>query len=190
MRVCVPGLALAALWVPLLRAQDAGLPPEWEVRKNLASLVEQTNRLGPLLSAVKPETWVEKGAPEAYQAQWKSVLSQSDYLVGSAGELAADSERLTVALETLFRMQSLDSLLVSLQEGIAKYQNPALAELLRGAMSDGAAGQEWLRQYVVQLASVKEGQFKVMDAEAQRCRTMLLRQPPPQKSPDKKALPK
>jgi hypothetical protein len=29
-----------------------------------------------------------------------------------------------------------------------------------------------------------------MDAEAQRCRTMLLRQPPPQKSPDKKALPK
>ena len=95
-----------------------------------------------------------------------------------------------MALETLFRMQSLDSLLVSLQEGIAKYQNPALAELLRGAMSDGAAGQEWLRQYVVQLASVKEGQFKVMDAEAQRCRTMLLRQPPPQKSPDKKALPK
>ena len=130
MRVCVPGLALAALWVPLLRAQDAGLPPEWEVRKNLGSLVEQTNRLGPLLSAVKPETWVEKGAPEAYQTQWKSVLSQSDYLVGSAGELAADPERLTVALETLFRMQSLDSLLVSLQEGIAKYQNPALAELI------------------------------------------------------------
>lgn len=175
-RVCLAAVA-AMGWAVCLRAQSEGLPPEWELRKDLDSLVEQTRRLKPLLDAVKPAEWVQKGAPAAYEGQWKSVQSESDYLVGSAGELAKTPERLTIALETYLRLESRNALLVSLSEGIARYQNPALADLVRSAMVDGAAAGEKLRQYVVQLAALKEGQLSVADQEAQRCRTMLLQQP-------------
>ena len=169
--------AVLACWAEPLSAQNEGLAPEWELRKDLDALVEQTRRLKPLLDAVKPREWVEKGAPAAYEGQWKSVQAESDYLVRSAGELAKEPDRLTVALEAYLRMQSRDALLVSLSEGIEKYQNPALADLVRSAMAGGAAAGEKLRQYVVELAALKEGQLKVADQEAQRCRTMLMQQP-------------
>ena len=174
-RLCLASAAL--YWAPCLRAQSEGLPPEWEVRKDLDSLVDQTRRLKPLLDAVKPAEWVQKGAPAAYEGQLKSVMAESDYLVRSAGELAKEPERLTIAIEAYFRMQSRNALLISLSEGIARYQNPALADLVRGAMAEGAAAGEKLRQYVVSLAALKEGQLRVADQEAQRCRTNLLRQP-------------
>lgn len=174
-RVC---LAFAALhWAGCLRAQSEGLPPEWELRKDLDVLVEQARRLKPLLDALKPGEWVERGAPAAYESQWRSVQAESDYIVRSAGELAKEPERLTIALETYMRWQSRNTLLVSLAEGVARYQNPALADLVRGAMADGAASGEKLRQYVVDLAALKEGQLRVAEQEAQRCRTMLLQQP-------------
>ncbi len=177
------------LCIPGLRGQSAGVPPEWEVRKDMASLVDQTSRLKPLLDAVKPEQWAGEGAPQAYVAQWKSIMAESNYLAGSAKELAAEPERLTLALETYLRLQSLNAQLDSLNEGIRKYQNPALADLIQSAMTDGAAGREKLRQYIVQLATMKEEQLKVANAEAQRCRGILLKQPPPQ-SQGKKAAPK
>ena len=179
-------LAAAMPCIPRLRGQSAGVPQEWEIRKDLASVVDETSRLKPLLDAVKPEQWAEKGAPDAYIAQWKSIVAESDYLVRSAKELAAEPERLTLALETYLRLQSLDALVDSLNEGIRKYQNPALADLIRGATSEGAAGREKLRQYVVRLAAVKEDQLRVADQEAQRCRGILLRQAPAQRDQGKK----
>ena len=182
--------AAAALCIPRLCGQSAGVPPEWEVQKDMASLVDQTGRLKPLLDAVKPEQWVEKGAPEAYVTQWKSIMAESDYVAGSAKELAAEPERLTLALETYLRLQSLNAQLDSLNEGIRKYQNPALADLIRGAMTDGAAGREKLRQYIVRLAAVKEEQLKVANDEAQRCRSILLKQAPAKRDEGRKGGPK
>jgi hypothetical protein len=178
---------LATLWLPVLGAQTADLPPEWEIRASLTSLVEQTQRLKPMLEAAKPEQWPQEGAPSTYQAQWKSIMAEIDYIGRSAGELAGEPERLTLSLNTYFRMQSLDSMLNSLNEGIRKYQNPALADLISGAMTASAAQREKLRQYIVQLAAAKEQQFRVMDQEAQRCRAMLSRQPAAKSSPEKKA---
>jgi hypothetical protein len=169
--------------------QTGGVPQEWEVRKDLAVLVEQIGKLKPLLDAVKPAEWIQKGAPEAYVAQRDAVVAESSYVTRSAGELAADTERLTLALETYLRLESLDALLDSLNEGIRKYQNPALADLIRGAMTDGAAARNKLKQYVVQLAALKEDQLRVADREAQRCRESLLQQTP-ERNPAKKAMPK
>ncbi len=184
--VCVL-LALAAPCVPRLLGQSAGLPPEWEVRKDLALVADQTSHLKPLLDAVKPSEWAQKGASEAYIQQWKSVLAESDYLVRSTQELAARPERLTLALETYLRLQSWDALLDSLNEGVRKYQNAALADLIQSARSDGAAGRDKLQQYVVQLAALKEEQLRVADQEAQRCRGILLRQGPAQRDQGRKA---
>jgi hypothetical protein len=131
------------------------------------------------LEAVRPEEWVSKGAPQAYAAQWKSVREETAHAIGSARELEKEPERLTVALETYFRLQSVDAMLVSLGEGIAKYQNPALAELIRGAVAEGAPPRERLRQYIVQLAALREEQLIIANQEAQRCRTHMLQQAPP-----------
>ena len=67
--------------------------------------------------------------------------------------------------------------LTSLIEGVRKYQNPALADLLRGVMSENNASRQQLRQYLVDLAAIKEQEFKVMDQEAQRCREVISGQP-------------
>ena len=181
---------LAMLWLPVAGSQTADLPPEWDVRANLTSLVEQTQRLMPVLEAVKPELWSQKGAPDAYQAQWKSIVAEIDYIGRVAGELEREPERLTLALETHFGLQSLDAMLNSLNEGIRRYHNPALADLLSGTMTASAAQREKLRQYIVQLAAAKEQELKVMDLEAQRCRAMVSRQLPAKGAPGKKAEPK
>jgi hypothetical protein len=180
LRVC---LIMTLTFLPIASAQSPGLPPEWEVRKNLAALVQQVQRLKPVLEEIKTDEWSKKGAPEAYQAQWKSITSELGYLVRSAEGLSREPERLTLALETLFRMQSMESMLDSLEDGTRTYQNPALADLLRGVMTDNAAHRESLRQYIVQLAAVKELELKVMNEEAQRCRAQLSRQPPAKKNP-------
>ncbi len=168
-------------------AQAPELPPEWEVSRDMAALAEQVRRFKPILDEVKPQDWVSQGAPEAYQTQWKSVTSEIEYLTRSTKELSSQPERLTVALETLFRMQSLDSILSSLDDGIRRYQNPALADLLRGETNQTAAHREKLRHYVVALAATKELEYKIMHEEAQRCRGMLSRQPAPKPDPSKPA---
>src|SRR5579864_4151083 len=114
-----------------LRAQTAapaGVSSEWDVRKLLDSLELQAQHLQPIVDQVKPETWVSKGAPEAYVAQWNSAQAELRYLLSSATALSKDPEKLTLALDTYFRMQAVESMLGSLIEGIRKYQNPALAD--------------------------------------------------------------
>jgi hypothetical protein len=171
-------LAMASVWLPAAGAQPAGLPPEWEVQANLAALAQQIAGLKPLLDSVKPDQWTAQGAPEAYQAQWKSLVDEIGYAGRTSGELSADPERLSLALELYFRVQSLDQMAESLNAGIRRYQSPELADLIRGRLSGTSAAREKIRQYIVLLAAVKEGQFKVMDEEAQRCRGTLSRQAP------------
>jgi hypothetical protein len=177
-RVC---LCVATICVGLPAAgaqQPAGLPPEWEVKDNLAALTQQIDGLKPLLESVKPDQWAAQGAPEAYQTQWKSVADEIGYVGRTSGELSADPERLSRALELYFRVQSLDQMAESLNEGIRKYQSPELAGLIRERLSGTSAAREKLRQYIVLLAVVQEGQAKVMSEEAQRCRGTLSRQAP------------
>jgi hypothetical protein len=172
-------VAIACVWLPTAGGQQpAGLPPEWEVKDNLSALAKQIDGLKPLLESVKPDQWTAHGAPEAYIAQWKSLVEEIGYVGRTSGELSADPERLSTALEMYFRVQSLDQMAESLNEGIRKYQSPELANLIRERLSGTSAAREKLRQYIVLLAPIQEGQFKVMAEEAQRCRGTLSRQAP------------
>jgi hypothetical protein len=182
--------AFLILGMPQAGVQNAGLPPEWELQDSLNSLVNATQKLLPLVQEAKPEDWTAKGAPDAYQAQWKSVVDEIGFLQRSAVELGAEPERLTLALETYFRAQSLHALVLSFNEGVRRYQNPALADSISGAVTGTSAGREKLREYIVKLAGAKEQQLKVMDQEAQRCRALLAKQPAAKKNPEKKAEPK
>jgi len=186
-RVCLRAGAVlwAACALPAQAQPSGGLTPEWDVRKNLAALAANAQRLQPMLEQLKPQEWISQGAPEAYIAQLKSTRDQVQGLVYSTEQLTREPEKLTAALDAFFRIETLDALLRSLGAGVRKYQNPALADLLLSAAGESAANRERLRQYIVDLAADKEQQLKVMDQEAQRCRAALSRKPP-EKSSGKK----
>ena len=156
---------------------SSGVLQEWEVQKLMQNLEAQTKHLPGVIGQIKPDTWIPKGAPETYLAQWNNSQAELKYLLASSDALIKQPERLTVALETYFRMQALDTMLGSLIEGIRKYQNPALAELVQGVVDENSANRDKLRQYVQDLAAQKEQEFTVADKEAQRCRAQLMRQP-------------
>src|SRR5581483_92152 len=130
-----------------------------------------------ILDQLKPDTWVEKGAPQTYAVQWKTGQAEINYFLSSSDALARQPERLTLALDTLFRMQAMNFTLSSLVEGARKYQGPAVADSIQSAIAENSTNQERLRQYLLDLAAQKEQEFKIADSEAQRCRTLLLQQP-------------
>jgi hypothetical protein len=168
---------LATLCAAALAAQSGGIPPEWEVHKQLSSLVGHIERFKPVLEQLKPEDWTKQGAPAAYQNQLQRTRAEIEYLAGSSKQLAARPERVTLALETFLRLQAVDALLRSVAAGVRKYQNPAIADLIESMISDAGADRDQLRQYLVDLAADREQQFAVVDQEAQRCRAALVRQP-------------
>ena len=167
--------ALCAISTGSLTAQSGGIPPEWEVQKQMATLAGHVQRFQSVLDQIHAEEWVKKGAPQAYVDQLARTRAEIGYLIGSTKDLSAHPEKLTAVLDTFFRMESVEAMLRSVVAGIRKYQNPAVAELLAGLIADTSADQDKLRQYLVDLAADREQQYKVMDQEAQRCRAALSR---------------
>lgn len=173
----LPGTALAQ-----------SLPPEWEVRRQFAELVSQTERLIPLVKKIEPAKW--PGAPEAYVAQQTSILHQIQYISQVVAALSLQPERMTLALDVYFRLQSLEGQVLSFTDGIRRYQNPAVADLLASLTNETAASRERLREYVKELVAMREQERDILEKEAQRCRSLPPRVTPLPKAPIPKALEK
>jgi hypothetical protein len=168
------GLTAAAL-----SAQSAGIPPEWETRKLLDSLVANAKKLEPLVNDIDPAAWREKGAPDAYLSQRQSVQNSLAGLKHSSAQLSQEPTRLSFAIEALFRLEAVNTYLGSLAAGVRRYQNPALADLLMGVADENGSNRESLKQYILDLTTTKEGEFRVMETEAQRCLGMIVKTAPP-----------
>jgi hypothetical protein len=158
-----------------LHAQAPGAPVE--IAKVILSIAANSDRLLPMMEQIKPEDWVAKGASDTYIDQWKTSQDQCKALVADAHSLAQAPDRLTDVLKVLFRVQFLEIAMGSLEEGLRKYQNPALAELLSGTRAENIPNREKLQQYAIELADQREQDYKVADAEAQRCRNQLVTKP-------------
>ena len=158
----------------------AGLPPDWEVRQQLADLVSQTDRLAPLIKQIDPSKW--EGVSDAYRAQQTRLLNQIQYVSQVVAALARQPDRMTLALDVYFRLQTVESLVLSFTDGIRRYQNPAVADLLASLTNETAASRERLREYVKELVAMREQERDVLEKEAQRCRSM-----PPRVLPTAKA---
>ena len=143
----------------------------------IEALSKQASRLKPILDQLTPQEWVAKGAPDAYVTQWKSAQNELGYLVDAAKSLEKQPDKLTLALETYFRLQGLELRLNSLVDGVRNYQNPAVGDLLVGIAAENSANRDKLRQYITDLATQKEQEFEVVDKEAQRCRGSLAAPP-------------
>jgi len=160
-------------------ATDQGVASEWDARKLIEALGTQVQHLKPVIDQIQPGDWQSKGASETYVAQWNTAEAQLKYLISSSDAFARQPDRLPLGLDIYFRMQSVDSTLGSLTEGVRKYQNPALASIMQSVIAENSTNRDRLRQYLQDLATQKEQEFQVADREAQRCRAALLRQPAP-----------
>ncbi len=160
-------------------AEDRGVASEWDARKLIDALGAQAQHLKPIIDQVQPAPWLAKGASETYVAQWNTAQAQLKYLISSSDAFSRQPDRLSLGLDIYFRMQSVDSTLASLTEGVRKYQNPALASLMQSVIAENSTNRDRLRQYLQDLATQKEEEFQVADREAQRCRAALLKQPAP-----------
>lgn len=181
-------ITLIVLTVTADAALCQGLLPPPELRQTLDALVARLNRITPILDQVRPQDWVAQGAPATYADQWHSVRAETGFVARNADELSQDPEKMTKTLELYLRLQSIETMVGSLAGGIRRYQNPAVADLLEGVLAESNPYRGKLRNYLMELTAAKEAELGVMDAEAQRCRSMIIKSPPP-KPAQKKAAP-
>lgn len=172
-------LAASAAAAPMLRAQsDApGVTPAWELKKRIAALVEQANRLSPLIDEVKPQTWPADAPVASYREQQLSAKREIGYLAQSATSLARDPEKMPIALDAFLRLSALERMLDSLSEGVRRYQNPALADLMQGMISENSTHRNRLQTYLIELIATKQDELRIANDEAQACRGALLKTP-------------
>ncbi|MBK7927132.1 MAG: hypothetical protein IPJ98_06395 [Bryobacterales bacterium] len=163
-----------------------GLTTEWNIQKTIHAVGIQASRLIPLLDDVRPAEWVDKGAPDAYVTQLRDLRAELGYAARTAQELLQDADDLGKAFELFMRLDSSRGMYRSLVQGVRTYQNPALADLLESVELEGDAPRSHFRNYLIELATMKERELKIIDQEAQRCRGMLIRQPAARPAPKRK----
>lgn len=163
---------------PGTAAQGTALEPDWDIGATLQAISAHATRLLPMLDRLDVDSWVRKGASRTYEVQLQSSKAQAQALAAGAKELARNPEKLSAGLELFFRMQTLEDMSGSLEEGTRKYQNPDVAGELASLAAEGGANRERFQQYLVGLAAQREQEFQVMNSEAQRCRSVLATQPP------------
>jgi hypothetical protein len=182
MRPAACSLFLVAL-ASLLRAQatpapPAGLQPDWDIRVILQEMSAHAVRLAPVLAEIDTKAWVDKGASDTYTSQLESSKAQAQAISDGAQALMKNPEKLSACLELYFRITGLEDMLRSLEDGIRKYQDPALAQKLAGLSAENGANRNRFQSYIVNLSSQQEQECAVMDREAQRCRSIVATEPP------------
>ena len=158
-------------------AQEKGIEADWDIRPVLKEIAAHAKRLGPMLEQIDAQEMAKNGAPETYITQVNESKVQAKALATEALALANSPDKLSADLTTFFRMLSLEKTVFSIGEGIRKYWNPAVADLLNSQMAENGANRERFQRYILDLAATHEQECAVMDREAQRCRGVLARQP-------------
>jgi hypothetical protein len=178
MRLLLAGLFFSVCALP---QTPGGLPPPALTNQQIADMFtgisRHAARLQPMLDEIRADEWVAKGAPDTYIAQRKSAIEQLQAIQGDISDLAQHPENMTGDMKALFRIEAFHRALDSLLDGLRRYQNPALAELIQSVAAEDRGDLDKLEQYILDLAGEKEQQFAVADSEAQRCRATLSKQP-------------
>jgi len=151
----------------------AGMENPWDIAPVMKEIAAHNARLTSALEKIDARSWVEKGAPETYAEQVQSTKVQTSAIASQAQALAAKPEQLALSIEVLFRMQSVETMLASVEAGIRKYDSPAAAQALASLAAEGGANRSRFQNYIVSLAADRERALVVMDKEAQRCRGIL-----------------
>lgn len=155
-----------------------GVAPDWELKPKAEKIAQDAAPLRPLLEQIDPSKWDVPGGNAAYVRQNRESLEAIGHLQNVAQRLAATPTRLTIALEALLRVEHFVSQVQSFAEGVRRYQNPAVAEVLESELVRPMASRDWLRTHVTELAATREKEWEVAEKEAQKCREQTQRQGP------------
>lgn len=185
-------LTLAALYAqtpaqpPATAQSPAGLESDWDIAPVIREIGAHAGRIEDALGKIDARAWVEKGASETYAEQVNSAKAQTAAIVTQAHALAAKPEQLALSLELLFRIQGVDTILLSVEEGLRHYDSPRAAQSLAALQAEIGANRARFQTYIVNLAADREHALAIMDKEAQRCRGLIAPQPATAKSGKKK----
>ena len=158
-------------------AQDEGMIPRWEIKELAEDIVKNVSTGQKVLSGLRPNEWVQDGAPEAYVQQLETLKSDLASTTLSAEALGRDPERLSYAVDTFLWLDRSDSLLGSMAAGVRKYSNAAVADLMDSARGRNAGNIATLKEYMRQLAVEVETSMDIAHSEAQRCRADIASKP-------------
>lgn len=156
----------------------AGIDSPWGVKKILDDLLKDNEKLTPLLNQMNPQEWAsKKGASPVYVTQLQAARQQLNDVLTTSRLLAQKTDNLTLALDDYFRLEALEVTTRSLAEATLKYGDRFTADQLNGLIARNFGARERFRDYIRDLAGSAEQNFKAADAEAQRCRGMISREP-------------
>ncbi len=155
----------------------AGLQAPWDIRQMLAALNAQNERLKPLLEQMHPQEWLENGAPPAYVSQYQEARTRMDDVIRAVKNLSQQTDSLSVALDTFFRMEALETVASSVDDCIRKYGERKTADQLSALIAQNFDNRQKFREYLRDLSVEREQEFKIADEEAQRCRGMISKEP-------------
>ncbi|MFZ0589682.1 MAG: hypothetical protein WAM39_04315 [Bryobacteraceae bacterium] len=155
----------------------AGLQAPWDIRQMLAALNAQNERLKPLLEQMHPQEWLENGAPPAYVSQYQEVRTRMDDVIRAVKNLSQQTDSLSVALDTYFRMEALETVARSVDDCIRKYGERKTADQLSALIAQNFDNRQKFCEYLRDLSVEREQEFKIADEEAQRCRGMISKEP-------------
>jgi hypothetical protein len=164
----------------------ASLETEWDIGVVLGEMGAHFGRLLTALDRADAKAWIGKGASSTYADQLDSCKAQTKASHDEAIALASNPESLAGALQLLFRIEGVDNMLGSIEEGIDKYQSPGDAQALKALAAENGVNLGRFHKYIVDLAAEREQRYSVMDKEAQRCRAFLFDQPSAAPSSGKK----
>lgn len=170
-----------AVWLllfPSLVSAQNGIAPAWDMRSTLAQLAGQADRYRQAVTGLQIDNWIRKGASDAYRSQQQSVQREAEYLKLVGSRLAASPEKLSLALDAFFRLQTIETVLVSLSEGAGRYESQQVAQSMSALLTENSVTRGKLRQYLIDLSVSQEQEQAVALKEAQRCMTILSRPAP------------
>jgi hypothetical protein len=148
---------------------------------------QRSERLKPLLARVNPAGWTQKGAPEAYAAQWKSLGEQNTSIQADMADAGQHTEAMPAMMSALFRVHRFDTDLEGMIPAIRRYQDESLADQIEAVFAGDQRAVEKLQQYLLELANEKERLLELENSEAQRCRGQLAGQPVERRGAAKKS---
>ena len=169
-----------------LSMQALSLDPS-DVTALTGEISQRSERLKPLFARVNPEGWVQKGAPQVYAAQWKSLGEQNTSIQVDMADAGQHTDAMPAMMSALFRVHRFDTDLEGMIPAIRRYQDESLADQIEAVFAGDQRAVEKLQQYVLDLANVKERLLELENGEAQRCRAQLAGPPVSRPSATKKS---
>jgi len=159
-----------------LPMQALSLDPA-DVTELTGEISQRSERLKPLFAQVHPDAWVQKGAPQVYLAQWKSLGDQNTSIQVDMADAGQHTDAMPAMMSALFRVHRFDADLLGMIPAIRRYQGEPVAGQIEAVFAGDQRAVEKLQQYVLELANEKERLLELENNEAQRCRAQLAGQP-------------